>query len=899
MRFDVRTENSLLPRRPVSSVLKFIIPTIFRQNPPQHVDSQTTAPRLPTQPTSKRVKKPIRQALSRTPQADEQVMPSGFAASRAKLILLVFLTGCALRPSAPNLQPTSHSGSVRGGQQPISGATIQLYAVGTTSDGSAATPLLTQAVTSDTNGSFTITGLYTCSTADQLYITATGGSPGLGSGATNPNAVLMAAVGPCSKLTPSLFITINEVTTVAAAYALEPYMASASAIGASSTDTSILASAFTLAAQLASLTSGSSPGNGAPLGFSVPVAQINTIANILATCINSPGGIAGDGSPCGTFFALTTPPSGPAPTDTVSALLNLARNPTLNTAALFNLATPTSVFQPADSSSPSDLSVALIPAVATALLPGANVQIPFIEGTGTVAHDLSGNHNDCTFAPGQNAPAWTSAGIDHLSPGHDNSTPRFCSFPASTSRTDKSATNSRTKIWCGYLRPIAYGMANVYYSILIGSSHETGIGAIWMSGNNLVNGAYYAGSYAGGGIPTATDQSIVGWHCVTMTLGSNTDATLDHFYYDQAEIPSYVRQNRSWDFRALGDYDVLGATPWLAQGFFEGITSYLLEYPTVLTPAQIASNVQSIQAIAFTARGVGGTPPQSTSTISQILCNGDSITNETPNAISYCNELIGLNQTFNISNIAHGGSTQSTMVSNIPLAEGVLFAPRAPFSFASMAGGINDININAASAAAVVAKRVLWAQQVAAIGWKPLWLTMPSSLNNDATVQAVNASLRAQAAALGVTLVDVATDSCLGATGAYANPPGCNHFTDGIHPNQTGEDAIRKYYVNIINYLSGSTMAAPTVVSSPTYQVQAADAFISVIPSGPGSALTLPSCIAFSTTTPFVITNASSSTSVTVSAPQGQAISIPIHVSLTFTSTPLSPTTAGCIWTAQ
>ena len=812
--------------------------------------------------------------------------------------LLAGCTSVATRDSfnAPQIA-AGRSGAVHGGQQPISGAAIQLYAVGTTADGSAATPLLTQTVTSDATGSFTITGLYTCAPSDLLYLTATGGSPGLGSGAANPNIALMAALGPCANLTPSLFITVNEVTTVAAVYALEPYIGSPSAIGSSSTD--ILASAFTLASQFANISSGSSPGTGVPLGFSVPTAQINTIANIVASCVNSSGGIAGDGSPCGSLFALTTPQSGPTPTDTVSAILNLARNPALNTAALFNLATAIPVFQPANPTPPSDLSVALAPVVANAILPGANVQIPFNEGAGTIAHDLSGNHNDCTFAPGQNAPAWTTAGIDHLSPGYNNGTPRFCTFAPSATLTDASEINSRTKMWCGYLRPIFSGMSNVFYSILLGSSNQNGIGALWMSGDGLVNAAYYAGTYAGGGRPTATGESIVGWHCVTMTLGSGTDATLDHFYYDQAEVSSYVRQGYTWDYRAAGDYDTLGATPWLSMGFFEGITSYLLEYPTVLTPAQVASNVQSLKAIAFTARGVGAIPAQSASTANQILCNGDSITNVTPNAISYCNELSGLNQAFNVTNIGHAGSVQLTMVSNIPLAEGVLFAPRAPLSFASMAGGINDINIDGASPASVIANRVLWAQKVAAIGWKPIWLTMPSSVNDDATVQAVNTALRSQAATLGVTLVDIATDPCLGATGVYANPTGCNDFTDGLHPNQTGEDAIRNYYVNVINYLSGSTAAAPTLVSAATYQLQPADAYTSVNPSGPSTAITLPSCIGYSPTTPFVITNASSTASVTVTPPLGQAISIPNRSTLTFTSNPLPPTTAGCTWTAH
>ena len=35
------------------------------------------------------------------------------------------------------------------------------------------------------------------------------------------------------------------------------------------------------------------------------MAQLNTIANILSTCVKSPGGLANDGSLCGSMFSLT------------------------------------------------------------------------------------------------------------------------------------------------------------------------------------------------------------------------------------------------------------------------------------------------------------------------------------------------------------------------------------------------------------------------------------------------------------------------------------------------------------------------------------------------------------------------------------------------------------------
>jgi trimeric autotransporter adhesin len=63
-------------------------------------------------------------------------------------------------------------GSIHGGQQPISGATIQLYAAGTSGYGSAAAPILTSTVATDANGGFSISGDYTCPAGGLIYLTA-------------------------------------------------------------------------------------------------------------------------------------------------------------------------------------------------------------------------------------------------------------------------------------------------------------------------------------------------------------------------------------------------------------------------------------------------------------------------------------------------------------------------------------------------------------------------------------------------------------------------------------------------------------------------------------------------------------------------------------------------------
>ncbi|QHN04823.1 choice-of-anchor D domain-containing protein [Granulicella sp. WH15] len=256
--------------------------------------------------------------------------------------------------------PATQHGTVFGGTIPVIGATIQLYAVGTTGDGSAATPLLNPAVTSDSNGSFTMQGSEACPSASALvYLVATGGNPGLASGTNNKALSMMAAIGPCSSLTPSANFVINELTTVAAVAALEPYFTSPTAIGTSPANSADLTSAFTLAAAFANPTTGVTPGAAVPAGDTVPVEQINTLADILATCIDTTGGAAGDSTPCGDLLTLATPSGATAPATTLTALLNIAKNPTLNVASLFHLASDSGPFQPIPAQAPLNWTVRL------------------------------------------------------------------------------------------------------------------------------------------------------------------------------------------------------------------------------------------------------------------------------------------------------------------------------------------------------------------------------------------------------------------------------------------------------------------------------------------------------------------------------------------------------------
>lgn len=273
---------------------------------------------------------------------------------------------------------TSPKGVVHGGQQPVSGSTVQLWEVGKSGYGTGAA-LLGTAATTDAFGNFSLTS-YSCSTTADggntlIYITASGGNPGLANNANNSALMMMATLGTCGSVTDSTFVDINEVTTVASVYSLAQFMSQSGGVGSYGASTQGLQNAFQTSSNLVDMGRGTAlkstlAGNGV-----VPAAKINTLANIIAGCINSD---SPQSLPCTSLFQQATPPGGVAPTTTMGALLDIAQNPGNNVANLLTLPTPAAPFQPTISGA-TDLTLAIGYAGG-----GGAAQSLAIDGTGNV-----------------------------------------------------------------------------------------------------------------------------------------------------------------------------------------------------------------------------------------------------------------------------------------------------------------------------------------------------------------------------------------------------------------------------------------------------------------------------------------------------------------------------------
>jgi len=263
----------------------------------------------------------------------------------------IFVTGCSVTHiayqdpvstpvSSTPVAATAFGGRVHGGppQAPIVGAHVYLFAVTTgTTVGQASSSRLISGpdTTKDASGNYyvsTVTGGrftvgandYNCGAGgvpEQVYLYSSGGVPG--NGHNNTAAGLMAVLGTCtSKVispTPPATVQMNEVTTIAAAYALAGFASGPTAIsGVQSGSTqglTGLANAIATAGLLANISSGTASAPG--INGTTVQQTINSLANSLAVCVNAT-------APTDADCQKLLPYAGNA-SDTAQAAINIAR----------------------------------------------------------------------------------------------------------------------------------------------------------------------------------------------------------------------------------------------------------------------------------------------------------------------------------------------------------------------------------------------------------------------------------------------------------------------------------------------------------------------------------------------------------------------------------------------
>jgi hypothetical protein len=264
---------------------------------------------------------------------------------------------------------------VQGGRQPLVGAAVTLYAAGTAGYGGPATVIAKG--TTNSKGQVIFYSFKPPRGNPQTYVVALGGNAGQG---TNPAIGLSAALGPYYSI-PSR-VTVDEITTAASVYALSQFLsADGTQLGTSATNVTGLDNAAATTQNLMVLQTGRAATALVKGAYgSPPTATLNTLGDLLDAANSAAPGSAAITN----LFADATPPGGTAPTTTLQAALDIARNPAQNASAIFGLASGDTTYTPALSAAPNDWTLGIDFTGGTVL--GANTRVGSIgvDGAGKV-----------------------------------------------------------------------------------------------------------------------------------------------------------------------------------------------------------------------------------------------------------------------------------------------------------------------------------------------------------------------------------------------------------------------------------------------------------------------------------------------------------------------------------
>jgi len=304
------------------------------------------------------------------------VAPTHTYAALGTYTVKVTVTDTSSLSNTAAVQVVVPNGRVYASPKALAGAHVYVFAANTTGYGgmglaasstNASVSLLSAGSTGQSDsvgayvltgadGSFFLAGDYSCTPGSQVYLYALGGSTGSG---TNTGIGLLAALGVCpnsGNFASIPYIWVNEVSTVATAYAFAGFATDATHVSSSGTALAQvgIANAFANAAQMETLSTGvaltKSPYGNIIGG--VPQSEINTLASILNGCSSSSTG-------CSTLLATATADgtsTGTKATDTATAAINIAHHPGSNITPLFGLASA-GTFVPILTAQPNDFTV--------------------------------------------------------------------------------------------------------------------------------------------------------------------------------------------------------------------------------------------------------------------------------------------------------------------------------------------------------------------------------------------------------------------------------------------------------------------------------------------------------------------------------------------------------------
>jgi lysophospholipase L1-like esterase len=452
------------------------------------------------------------------------------------------------------------------------------------------------------------------------------------------------------------------------------------------------------------------------------------------------------------------------------------------TGAALGVGVPTSTFDAAGAAAAAQ--AAAIAASANSIVTSGLIgKYAMRDASGTTLPDTSGNASNGTLI--------ASPTIGALGITFDGAT-QYVTLPAGLSA------------WKTVQIFLDGGYANVSggYDAIVGSD-TSGKLSVLMNADSHGNHSSVTGF--NGGFSTNSTLGTLGIGMVTYVA----DATADTVYINGA--PNAYYPLRGGSLSSVGGSIELAAGGGSAGRFpFKGQMYYALFYNTELTAAQVQQNYAAVSLI-LANRGLV-IPANNTSTSSNLVCDGDSITQQpgVGSVNSYCT-LLSIGYTY--ANTINLGVSGYTLQSELYAAQYVdtILNPWAGRNTVVVFLGTNDIG-NSTDPTVLEGYLAAYCQARKKAGWQVVVVTLLNR-SSDANRLIFNSLVRAHWRTYADALADAGSNALLGCTGCSANT---TYFQDGTHPTQAGQNILGTIVSAAINSIGSSQLATTSTGNSDT-----------------------------------------------------------------------------------
>jgi hypothetical protein len=519
------------------------------------------------------------------------------------------------------------------------------------------------------------------------------------------------------------------------------------------------------------------------------------------------------------------------------------------------------------------------------------------EGSGTVAHDTSGQGND---APIVGAPVWESTTDLNFEAGGG----QYLSLPA---------TLNGTRTWQFAIYQPAFvvqanGSASQPYpnwtanpSLLCGTTSNQ----LCLIENSMTSFKSMRFDAFNTDNTESAETLTAGWHIVTYECGSNVGGvvTKTHILYDGQEVGNYLYQGDAGTCpnpgsgAGSGNYQV-GGSSILSGTWFTGRIAAVWAWNTALTVNQ--GSAAAAAALAFIrSKGVPSGYRPVTYQTPTIVAGLDSRTSGVQlSGSSVWPAMMHLtDSTYQVINLGTPGVSAFDACAGFDLSFGLQLSPNSGPAIVMLWGGVNDYVTQTPRQIANNLRCMV--QKAKQHGARVVLATEISALSNTGTADdllkdQLDVILRGEAFGWGVdNLADLATDTHLGPDGASSNTA-C--FPDNLHPGPGCEPYVTAIMQNAANELLGASAGSRHQNGAATYQELAGDRFLDLTGSSAQS-VSLPDCTGYSL--PREISNLGSN-AATVATINSQSLtgsgSVAAGARGTFLPVPGAPASGGCRW---